>query len=158
MTDHKWMNFHFRRAIVAEQKDVEKLVRVCGKHVRDYFDMRNKDEYWTQGEVWGGWTLKDGKDVECIAFAVVHALKREPVLSLYDVGVHPEWRGLHVATMLMSTIWMAYPEARAIRLVVSEGNKDAIAMYERWGLAFIERRETRRNGFALAYEGRPEWS
>lgn len=135
-----------------ERKDVEKVIRACGKHVRDYFDMRNTDDYWANGEVWVAWW---GKVI--VGFTVLHPLKREPVQSLYQVGVHPEWRGLNIATFLLREAMKAHPDQRTLRLVVSEENTGARAMYMKWGLVELGRKETRRNGFVLQFEGVPSW-
>lgn len=141
-----------RQADVTDRKEIEKLIRLCGKHVSDYFAMRNTDEYWSRGEVWvARWGYV------YVGFAVVHPLKREPVQSLYQVGVHPEWRGLGIGTSLLLRAMEAHPEKRILRLVVSEGNTGAIAMYEKWGLENKGRKETRRNGYVFAFEGEPRW-
>lgn len=141
-----------RKAKPEERKEVERLIRTVGKHVSDYFAMRNTDEYWNKGEVWvatwGG---------IYVGFAVVHPLKREPVQSLYQVGVHPEWRGLKVATSLLLMALSEHPDKQTLRLVVNEDNAGAIKMYERWGLTRGKRRETRRNGFVIEFEGVPTW-
>lgn len=152
----------FGRAEPRHRKDVERLVRICGPHVKDYFEMRNLNEYWEAGEVWQGRAVEgvgEGTLVPTypVAFAVVHRLKREPVLSLYDIGVHPEWRGIGVASALMERIWSA-EKAERLRLVVSEDNTDAIAAYVRWGLIPDEPRLTKRNGFVIPFEGVPRWA
>lgn len=146
--------FRYERADPGDRKLIEKLVRACGKHVRDYFDMRNTDDYWRDGEVWVCWAGAD----EPIAFATVHPLKREPVQSLYQIGVHPEWRGLGIATKLMVVAMAAHRDKPTLRLVVSEGNVVARRMYLLWGLTQGQTRPTRRNGLVVEFEGVPRWT
>lgn len=146
-------SLNIRRAQPEERKALEKLVRVCGKNVADYFAMRNTTEYWERGEVW----LAEWGSIY-VGFAVVHPLVREDVQSLYQVGVHPEWRGLKIATTLLYRAMEAHPSKPVLRLVVSEDNQPAIRMYEAWGLQRIDRKETRRNGFVYMYGGKPKWS
>lgn len=143
----------YEQADPGDRKLIEKLIRAVGKHVRDYFDMRNTDEYWSNGEVWVCWA-----DQEPVAFAVIHPLKREPVQSLYQIGVHPEWRGLGIATRLMKWATLAHQDKPTIRLVVSEGNVGARRMYLLWGLTQKGTRETRRNGMVVEFEGVPSWT
>ena len=152
------MNVRVRRAEPEERKKVEQLIRACGKNVRDYFEMRNKDEYWANGEVWVAIVFREGVADELVGFAVVHPLKREPVLSLYDIGVHPEWRGFGVGTKLMMGVWLGNPDHDRIRLVVDKENKVAQRVYLSWGLTRTGERETRRNGTVYSYEGAPTWS
>ena len=141
-----------RPALPDERKEVERLIRTCGKHVADYFAMRNTDEYWRNGEVW---LAKWGEPI--VGFTVLHPLKRENVQSLYQVGVHPEWRGMNIATYLLSEAMAAYRDKPVLRLVVSEDNKGAQAMYVKWGLLAGPRKETRRNGYVIPFEGVPKW-
>jgi ribosomal protein S18 acetylase RimI-like enzyme len=149
------MNLHVARAIREERSELEQVVRACGPQVRDYFEMRNLDDYWNNGFVWKARWLRGEAIQAIIAFAVINVLKREPVISLYDIGVHPVWRGLGVATKLMQGVWMAYPDREELRLVVNEDNKDAILVYQRWGLEIVERKATRRHGFVYKMRGRP---
>jgi hypothetical protein len=55
----------------------------------------------------------------------------------------------------MQGVWMAYPDREELRLVVNEDNKDAILVYQRWGLEIVERKATRRHGFVYKMRGRP---
>ncbi len=146
-------NVTVRPAKPEERKDIERLIRACGKHVADYFAMRNTDDYWAAGEVWVLYVWE-----EAVAFTVLHPLKREPVQSLYQIGVHPDWRGLGLATLLAERAMEAHPDKPTLRLVVSEGNSGAAKMYgHKWKLVDGGRKETRRNGFVIQFEGVPSW-
>ncbi len=145
--------FHFRRAVEAERYETERLIRACGAQVRDYFDMRGREDYWRWGEIW----VCEWQDT-LVAFTVMHPLKREPVFSMYQVGVHPEWRGLGLATKLVLTAMASDKSKRTLRLVTNEDNEEAIAMYRRWGLEDRGLRETRRNGMVRVFEGEPKWT
>lgn len=140
------------RADPGDRKEIERLIRACGKHVSDYFAMRNTDDYWEAGEVW---VAKWGE--VHVGFCVVHPLKREPVQSLYQIGVHPEWRGMKIATALIDRALREHPDKPLLRLVVSPENAPGVRMYEAWGLELIEKKPTRRNGDVFVYEGVPKW-
>lgn len=141
------------RAPEERRKELETVIKACGSFVRDYFDMRNTKDYWAQGLVWA---------VECageyVAFAVVVPLKTQPVLSLYNIGVLPQWRGAGIATLLMQHIWRQHPDHPIIRLVSSRGNTEAFRLYAAWGLQHQGVKTTRRNGDVDMWEGRPAWS
>jgi ribosomal protein S18 acetylase RimI-like enzyme len=143
----------YRRATIDERAQVDKLVRRCGPDVRDYFDMRNLDEYWQSGEVWVAAFANTP-----VAFAVVHPLKREPVQSLYDIGVHPAWRRLGIAKGLLQAALSAHPSKPRLRLVVSDDNLEAQGFYKSLNLSFGGAKLTRRNGTVFRYEGEPQWS
>ena len=156
-----WGEDHLRyvvsQALPEDRRDVERLVRQCGKEVRDYFDMRNLDAYWDSGSVW---MLHVSPVEEPVGFAVVYMQRRKPVLSLYDIGVHPEWRRFGLGTALMYGVFGWYREkhgAERLRLVVSATNDVAIGTYRKWGLEALELKETRRNGTVAVMEGVP-WS
>lgn len=151
------MRFTVQQALPVDRKAVEQLVKACGKQVRSYFDYRALDNYWLEGHVWA--MMLAGVD-QPVGFAVVYPQIRKPVLSLYELGIHPEWRRFGLGTKLMQAIWGYYTERlhiERLRLVVNESNKVAIDVYRKWGLEAIELKETKKNGQVLVMEGQP-WS
>lgn len=117
-----------RRATFEDRATVEALVRACGKHVSDYFAIRNLKDFYKSGHVW----LAHRNDAP-VGFAVAKPLIREQIISLYEIGVVPEIRGHGIATTIMQTVDAEYPN-REWRLVVNDDNVDARIAYERLGL------------------------
>jgi GNAT superfamily N-acetyltransferase len=113
-----------------ERQQVERCVRACGKWVRTYFDMRNLPERYDAGHVWIA--TEDGR---IAAFAVAVPLKRSPVTSLYEFGVHPAWRRTGVGRQLL----IACAVGRPLRLVVDAENGQAAMFYLRCGLRLTGR-------------------
>jgi ribosomal protein S18 acetylase RimI-like enzyme len=116
-----------RTATFTDRATVEAIVRQCGKHVRDYFGIRNLIDFYRKGEVF------IVEDPQPIAFAVAKPLIREQIISLYEIGVLPHKRGQGIATLLMRHIDALHPD-REWRLVVNDDNEPARIAYERLGL------------------------
>lgn len=102
-------------------------MRQCGKQVSDYFGIRNLVDFYRKKEVY--WV----ENTEPIAFAIAKPLIKQPVISLYEIGVIPSMRGKGVASTLIHHINDLYPN-RIWRLVVNEDNQTARIAYQRLGL------------------------
>jgi ribosomal protein S18 acetylase RimI-like enzyme len=130
-----------------ERQEVERTVRACGKWVRTYFDMRNLPELYERGCVWIA--TEDGA---IAAFAVAVPLKRSDVTSLYEFGVHPEWRRVGVGRALLKVC----AQGRPLKMVVDAENGQAALFYMKCGLRITGRHIVKtglREVFAL--EGKP---
>lgn len=138
-----------RRATVRDRAVIEGVVRRCGKHVRDYFGIRNLIDFYKRGNVW----LVEAPLPS--AFAVAKPLVREPVISLYEIGVIPEARGRGIAGELLRAI-NQQPEYtdRTWRLVVNEDNEHARRVYEHLGLAVVSHDFTKGGRPIIRMEGR----
>jgi len=126
-TSNNAQSFSVRTATLTDRFLVETIVRQCGKHVSDYFGIRNLIDFYRKGEVF---IVEDDSP---IAFAVAKPLIREQVISLYEIGVVPHKRGQGIATKLMYHIDALHPN-RTWRLVVNDDNEPARIAYERLGL------------------------
>jgi predicted GNAT family acetyltransferase len=126
-TNNDAQSFSVRTATLTDRATVEMIVKQCGKHVRDYFGIRNLIDFYRKGEVF------IVEDPSPIAFAVAKPLIREQVISLYEIGVVPYKRGQGIATKLMYHIDTLHPD-RTWRLVVNDDNAPARIAYERLGL------------------------
>lgn len=116
-----------RRATLEDRGIVETLVRVCGKHVSDYFAIRDLKDFYKKGHVWLAF------DPSPVGFALAKPLIRSEVISLYEIGVVSAFRGQGIARHMMKTIDAEYPD-RIWRLVVNDDNVEARLAYERLGL------------------------
>lgn len=116
-----------RRATIEDRGIVETLVRLCGKHVSDYFAIRDLKDFYKKGHVWLAFSPSP------VAFALAKPLIRSEVISLYEIGVLEIYRGQGIARQLMKTIDAEYPD-RIWRLVVNDDNVEARIAYERLGL------------------------
>lgn len=118
---------------VDEIAGLKYLVKLCGKEVKTFFDLRRPLEECAEAgdlllaEVGGEWA----------GFAYAVPLKREAMISLYEIGTHPEFRRMGVASALMNYLRERHPE-RGIRLVVSETNIAARATYVAKGFKIVD--------------------
>lgn len=113
-------------ASLADKIEIDLLVKKCGKHVRDYFGIRNLEEFYKSGYVW---IIRES---QIIAFAVAVPLKKSQVISLYEIGVDPDHQKKGHAKRLLQHIQEIYPD-RDYHFVVNETNFDGRAAYKRMG-------------------------
>ena len=116
-----------KTATILDRQLIESIVRQCGKQVSDYFGIRNLVDFYRKKEVY--WV----ENTEPIAFAIAKPLIKQPVISLYEIGVIPSMRGKGVASTLIHHINDLHPN-RVWRLVVNEDNQTARIAYQRLGL------------------------
>jgi ribosomal protein S18 acetylase RimI-like enzyme len=131
-------NIEIRRAMLNEKKEIDLLVKKCGKHVSDYFGIRNLEDFYKLGHVW----VVSGERI--IAFAVAVPLKRTPTISLYEIGVDPEHRQKGHAKKLLQHIQTIYPE-REYSFVVNESNVEGRATYNKLGFK-VDRYDVTKSG------------
>lgn len=126
---------------------VERCVKQCGKWVATYFDLHDREEFYTDDQCW---IATDGKAVA--AFAIAVPLKRSNVTSLYEFGIHPLFRGQGLGRKLLQLAAVGRP----IRLVVDAENGAAALFYMRCGLRITgSRRVKTGNRLVYTMEGEP---
>lgn len=138
-------NIGIRQAAINEQEEIAALVKRCGKHVRDYFGIRNLKDMYLNGHVW-----IVANDI-IIAFAVAVPLKRSPIISLYEIGVDPDYRRQGHAKKLLKHIQKIYPE-RDYAFVVNESNIEGRAAYNKLGFK-VNRYDVTKSGRCIVRMG-----
>lgn len=135
------------RAAAWDERDrVAYLARRCGPGVKTFFDVHNPQEYFDRGDV-----LVAEIGARMLGFAMRRFLVREPgVVSLYEIGVHPDVRRAGIGSALMTAVLAGRP---VMRLVVGADNDGAIRFYHRHGLREVEKRQTRHGQWVLKMEG-----
>jgi len=145
-TETKNNCYFVKTATILDRQLVESVVRQCGKQVADYFGIRNLVDFYRKKEVY--WVEND----EPIAFAIAKPLIKQPVISLYEIGVIPSMRGKGVASALIYHINDLHPN-RVWRLVVNEDNHTARIAYQRLGLKEYANDKTRGGRPIVRMEG-----
>lgn len=130
---------NFRTARHDERKDVEALVKRCGKFVRDYFGMRGLEKYWAKGQVFLAETPKG----ELVGFAVAPDLVRKPWTTIHEIGIDPTWQRMGIASRFVRFLCAMSPHHR-LRLVCDVRNDAALALYGSLGFRQLAARENRR--------------
>lgn len=138
-----------RQARADEQRAVERCIRACGRFVHNYHDIRNRDTYYAAGNVWIA-----EKDGAIVGYAVVHPLQRERVASVYEFGVHPEYRRAGIGRQLLHEC----AAGRSLRLLVDEHNGAAVLFYLACGLRLTGTKLVKRHYRWKATETRWAWT
>jgi ribosomal protein S18 acetylase RimI-like enzyme len=136
-----------RTASLAERPVVEALVKAVGREVKTYGDIHGLREHYQAGHVW----LYDEPPRAPVGFAVAVDLKREPVTSVYEFGVHPDSRRKGFGRAFLLDL----AGDRTVRLVTGVDNTTAINFYLSCGLSVLDSFTTRHGQACVRLEGHP---